>query len=53
VTVGQTLTLLAWLLGSSLLRPLAWATAAMAVYAITDYGRLAARRAERAEPRGG
>jgi CDP-diacylglycerol---glycerol-3-phosphate 3-phosphatidyltransferase len=46
VTVGQTLTLFAWLLGSSLLRPLAWATAAMALYAIADYGRLAVRRVE-------
>ncbi|MGA2382280.1 MAG: CDP-alcohol phosphatidyltransferase family protein [Gemmatimonadales bacterium] len=47
VTVGQTLTLFAWLLDSSLLRPLAWATAAMALYAIADYGRLAVRNAER------
>ncbi len=47
VTVGQTLTLFAWLLGSSFLRPLAWATAAMALYAIADYGRLAVRSAER------
>ncbi len=44
VTVGQTLTLFAWLLDSSFLRPLAWATAAMALYAIADYGRLAVRR---------
>jgi len=49
VTVGQTLTLLAWLLGSPLLRPLAWATAAMALYAIADYGRLAMRSAEQTE----
>jgi phosphatidylglycerophosphate synthase len=53
VTVGQTLTLLAWLLDSSLLRPLAWATAAMALYAIADYGRLAVRSAEQAEQQGG
>ena len=53
VTVGQTLTLLAWLLESSLLRPLAWATAAMALYAIADYGRLAIRSAEQTEHRGG
>jgi phosphatidylglycerophosphate synthase len=53
VTVGQMLTLLAWLLGSPLLRPLAWVTAGLALYAITDYGRLAARSAERAEHRGG
>jgi phosphatidylglycerophosphate synthase len=46
VTVGQTLTLFAWLLESSLLRPLAWATAAMALYALADYGRLAVRRGE-------
>ncbi len=46
VTVGQSMTLCAWLFGSSLLRPLAWATAAMALYALWDYGRLAVRRAE-------
>jgi phosphatidylglycerophosphate synthase len=37
VTVGQLLTLLAFLLDSNLVRPLAWATAAVAVYAIADY----------------
>lgn len=37
VTVGQVLTIFAFLLGSPLLRPLAWATGAMAVYAIWDY----------------
>lgn len=47
VTTGQSLTLFAWLLGSPYLRPLAWATAAMALYAIADYGRLAVRHAER------
>jgi len=47
VTVGQALTLCAWLLDSALLRPLAWATAAMALYALWDYGRLAVRQAER------
>ncbi len=47
VTVGQTLTLVAWLLDSPLLRPLAWATAGMALYALADYGRLAVRRTER------
>ena len=47
VTVGQTLTLFAWLFDSSLLKPLAWATAAMALYAIADYGRLAVRKMER------
>ncbi|MGQ0702800.1 MAG: CDP-alcohol phosphatidyltransferase family protein [Gemmatimonadales bacterium] len=41
VTVGQLLTLFAFLLGSPLLRPLAWATAAMALYAIWDYSRAA------------
>ncbi len=50
VTVGQTLTLFAWLLDSRLLRPLAWATAAMALYALADYGRLAVRTAEPSEP---
>ena len=44
VTVGQILTLIAFLAGSDLLRPLAWATAAISVYAIADYGRLAWRR---------
>lgn len=43
VTVGQVLTLVAFLAGSPLMQPLAWATAAMAVYAIADYGRLAWR----------
>jgi cardiolipin synthase len=43
VTVCQVLTLIAFVAGSDLLRPLAWATAAIAVYAIADYGRLAWR----------
>ncbi len=43
VTVCQLLTLIAFLAGSELLRPMAWATAAIAVYAIADYGRLAWR----------
>lgn len=43
VTVCQVLTLLAFVLGSDLVRPLAWATAAIAVYAIADYTRLAWR----------
>jgi cardiolipin synthase len=43
VTVCQLLTLVAFLAGSDLLRPMAWATAAIAVYAIADYGRLAWR----------
>jgi cardiolipin synthase len=41
VTVGQTLTLVAFLLESPLLRPLAWATAGIGVYAIWDYYRVA------------
>ena len=45
VTVGQVLTLVAWLLGSAYLRPLAWATAAMALYALADYGHAAAKAA--------
>ena len=44
VTTGQSLTLCAWLFGSAYLEPLAWATAAMALYALADYGRLAVRR---------
>ena len=39
VTLGQVLTLVAFLFGSSLLRPLAWATAGVALYAIFDYAR--------------
>lgn len=37
VTVAQILTLVAFLTESPLLRPLAWATAAIALYAIWDY----------------
>ncbi|MGE0551998.1 MAG: CDP-alcohol phosphatidyltransferase family protein [Gemmatimonadales bacterium] len=47
VTVGQLLTLLAFLLDSSYLRPLAWATAAIALYAIWDYQRVARDQARR------
>jgi CDP-diacylglycerol--glycerol-3-phosphate 3-phosphatidyltransferase/cardiolipin synthase len=43
VTVAQLLTLVAFIAGSPLVRPLAWATAAIAVYATWDYGRAAAR----------
>jgi cardiolipin synthase len=43
VTVCQLLTLVAYIAGSPLVRPLAWATAAISVYAIWDYGRAAAR----------
>jgi phosphatidylglycerophosphate synthase len=46
VTVGQTLTLVAFLTGSPLLRPMAWATGAVGLYAIWDYYR-AASEAER------
>jgi phosphatidylglycerophosphate synthase len=41
VTVAQMLTLAAFLTGSSLLQPMAWATTAIAVYAIWDYYRVA------------
>jgi phosphatidylglycerophosphate synthase len=51
VTVGQTLTLVAFLAGSTLLRPMAWATAAVGIYAIWDYYRVAPR-AERPVGRG-
>lgn len=37
VTVAQVLTLIAFLLDSPYLRPLAWATGAIAIYAIWDY----------------
>jgi len=43
VTVCQLLTLVAFIAESPLVRPLAWATAAIAVYAIWDYGRAASR----------
>jgi cardiolipin synthase (CMP-forming) len=41
VTVAQVLTLAAFLLESPLLRPMAWATGAIAIYAIWDYYRVA------------
>ncbi len=41
VTVAQMLTLAAFLTGSTLLQPMAWATTAIAVYAIWDYYRVA------------
>lgn len=44
VTTGQVLTLVAYVAESDLVRPLAWATAAMGIYAIADYGRTAWRR---------
>jgi len=37
VTVCQALTLIAFLMDSDLIRPLAWATAAISLYAIADY----------------
>lgn len=43
VTIGQFLTVVAFLGESTLLRPLAWATSAMALYAIWDYQRVAPR----------
>ncbi|MGE0438880.1 MAG: CDP-alcohol phosphatidyltransferase family protein [Gemmatimonadales bacterium] len=45
VTIGQLLVLLAFLLDSWLFRPLAWATGALALYAIADYMRVARRQA--------
>jgi phosphatidylglycerophosphate synthase len=44
VTVGQLLTLVAAIADWTYTRHLAWATAAVAVYAMWDYGRTAARR---------
>ena len=46
VTVCQILTLVALIAGSPLARPLAWATGAVSVYAIWDYGRAATRPAQ-------
>ena len=43
VTILQGLTLVAFIAGSDLLRPLAWATGAVSVYAIYDYTREAWR----------
>jgi len=44
VTVGQLLTLVAFLARSPLVRPLAWSTAAISIYAIVDYAREARRQ---------
>lgn len=41
VTVAQVVTLVAFLAGSPLLQPMAWATTAIAIYAIWDYYRVA------------
>lgn len=46
VTVGQILTLVAFVVESPLVRPLAWATAAISVYALWDYGRALGPRTE-------
>jgi cardiolipin synthase len=46
VTVAQVLTLIAFLAESDLVRPLAWATAAVSVYAIADYTRVGLQNAE-------
>jgi CDP-diacylglycerol--glycerol-3-phosphate 3-phosphatidyltransferase/cardiolipin synthase len=46
VTVGQVLTLVAFVAESPLVRPLAWATAAVSVYALWDYGRALGPRTE-------
>jgi cardiolipin synthase len=43
VTALQLLTLVAFVARSALVRPLAWATAAVGLYAIWDYGTAAAR----------
>ena len=47
VTVAQVLTLVAFLLDSPLLRPMAWATGAIAIYAIWDYYRVAPKEERR------
>ena len=51
VTIAQLLTLVAAIADWTYTRHLAWATAAIAVYAIGDYGRIAARRSARAARR--
>lgn len=47
VTLLQLLTLLAFLLEAPQLRPLAWATGAVALYAIWDYNRIFFRKLDR------
>jgi cardiolipin synthase len=49
VTVGQSLTLAFWLLDSRYLVPMAWATTAMAIYALVDYARLTVFRGDAAQ----
>ena len=46
VTIAQVLTLVAVIAESPHARELAWATAAISVYALWDYGRTAARKVE-------
>jgi cardiolipin synthase (CMP-forming) len=47
VTVAQILTLVAFLMNSPYLRPIAWATTVIAVFAIWDYQRVAPRAQRR------
>ena len=47
VTVAQMLTLLAFIANASILRPLAWATGAIGIYAIWDYHHVARVEAKR------
>ncbi|PYO93981.1 MAG: hypothetical protein DMD62_07810 [Gemmatimonadetes bacterium] len=53
VTIAQLLTLVAAITDWAYTRHLAWATAAMAVYAIWDYGRTAARKTRADATEGG
>lgn len=53
VTALQLLTLVACIVHSPYVRSIAWATTAVALYAIWDYGRVAARANTRAVTRGG
>ncbi len=50
VTIAQLLTLVAAIIDWTYTRHLAWATAAIAVYAIWDYGRTAARKTASSTP---
>jgi len=50
VTIAQLLTLVAAITNWTYTRHLAWATAAVAVYAIWDYGRTAARKTASSTP---
>lgn len=47
VTVAQALTLLAFIANAAILRPLAWATAAIGLYAIWDYNHVARKLGRR------